>query len=81
MQRKCYYCRISIKLEFPQQTSEKYANIKFHENSSDGSRVIPCGKTDKQTDRQTDMQTAIYDKANRHFTQFSTSPITYKTFI
>jgi len=25
---------------------EKCSNIKFHENSSSGSRVIPCGRTD-----------------------------------
>jgi hypothetical protein len=26
--------------------SEKYANIKFLENPSNGSRVVPCGRTD-----------------------------------
>jgi hypothetical protein len=26
--------------------SEKYANIKFLENSSNGSRVVPCGRAD-----------------------------------
>jgi hypothetical protein len=25
---------------------EKYSNIKFHENPSGGSRVVPCGRTD-----------------------------------
>jgi len=25
---------------------ENYSNIKFHENPSSGSRVIPCGRTD-----------------------------------
>jgi hypothetical protein len=79
MQRKCYYCRISIKIEFPWQTFEKYANIKFHENSSGGSRVLPCGKPDKQTDRETWKQ--IYDETNSHFTQFSTSPIRYRIFV
>jgi hypothetical protein len=28
------------------QVFEKYSNIKFHENPSSGSRVVPCGKTD-----------------------------------
>jgi len=27
------------------------------------------------------MQTEIYDEANNHFTQFSTSPITHRTFV
>ena len=39
-----------MKLEFSQQIFEKYLNIKFHENPSSGSRVVPCGRTDRQTD-------------------------------
>ena len=34
---------------------EKYSNIKFHENPSGGSRVVPCGRTDGRTDKQTDL--------------------------
>jgi len=39
-------CQILIKLEFSRQLLEKYWNIKFHENLSSGSRVIPHGRTD-----------------------------------
>ena len=39
-----------MKLEFSVQIFEKYSNIKFNENSYSGSRVIPCGHTDRQTD-------------------------------
>ena len=35
-----------MKSEFSRHISEKYLNIKFHENPSSGSRVVPCGKTD-----------------------------------
>ena len=35
-----------VKLEFFRQIFEKYSNIKFHENPSSGSRVVPCGQTD-----------------------------------
>jgi len=28
----------------------KILNIKFHENSSSGSRVVPCGRTDRHTE-------------------------------
>jgi hypothetical protein len=42
--------QILVKLEFSRQIFEKYSNIKFHENPSCGSRVIPCGRTDGQTD-------------------------------
>ena len=27
----------------------KYSNFKFHDNLSNGSRVVPCGRTDGQT--------------------------------
>jgi len=35
-----------MKLEFYRQLFEKYSNIKFHENPSSGSPVVPCGQTD-----------------------------------
>jgi len=35
-----------MKLEFSQQVSEKYSNIKFHENPPSGSPVVPCRQTD-----------------------------------
>jgi len=35
-----------MKLEFSRQIFEKSTNIKFHENPSSGSRVVPCGRTD-----------------------------------
>jgi hypothetical protein len=39
-----------MKLEFPREIFEKYSNIKFHENPSSGSRVVPYGQTDGQID-------------------------------
>jgi len=35
-----------MKLEFSGQICEKYSNIKFNENPSSGSRVVPCGRKD-----------------------------------
>jgi hypothetical protein len=32
------------------QIFENYTNIEFHENLSNGSRVVPCGRTDIQAD-------------------------------
>jgi hypothetical protein len=49
-------------LEHSQQIFEKTSNIKFHENSSRGRRVVPCGRTDGQTDR--------HDEANSRFSEF-----------
>jgi len=41
---------------------EKYSNIKSHKNPSNGSRVIPCGRTDRQTDMK--LMVAFRDFAN-----------------
>jgi hypothetical protein len=43
-----------------------YSNTKFHDSPSSGSRVVPCGKRDRQTARQTDTN----DEANSCFSQF-----------
>ena len=59
--RKCTYvscksahfsCQVLLKLESSPQIfrKKKHSNIKFHENPSSGSRVVPCGQTDRQTD-------------------------------
>jgi hypothetical protein len=44
------------------QMFEKASNIKFHENPSNGSRVVPCGWTDR------------HDKANSRFRNFANAP-------
>ena len=48
-----------MKLEFS-VISEKYSNVKCHENPSSGSRVIPRGQTDRRT----------CDEANNRFSWF-----------
>jgi hypothetical protein len=47
-----------MELEFLGHIFEKFSNIKFHENPSSGSRVVPCGQTD------------MLDEANSRFSQF-----------
>jgi hypothetical protein len=47
-----------VKLEFSGHILENYSNIKFYENPSSGSRVVPCGRTDR------------HDEANRRFSPF-----------
>jgi len=42
---------------------EKSTNIKFHENSSSDSRVVPCGRTDRRKD-VTKLIVAFGDFAN-----------------
>ena len=39
-----------MKLEFLRQIFEKSSNIKFHEDPSSGSQVIPRGRTDKRAE-------------------------------
>jgi len=35
--------------KFSRQTFQKSSNVKFRENPSTGSRVAPCGPTDRRT--------------------------------
>jgi hypothetical protein len=51
-------CQILLELELSQQIFENNRNIKFHENPSSVSRVIPCGRTDR------------HKEANSRFSQF-----------
>ena len=44
--RTHYSCPIFMKLEFSQQCFKNTQNIKFHENLSSGSWVVPCGQKD-----------------------------------
>ena len=48
-----------MKIEFSRQILEKFSNTKFHENPFSGSRVVPCGPTDRRTGVQTDMTKLI----------------------
>ena len=41
-----------MKLEFSRRVFERSADIKFHQNPSNGSRVVRCGCTDRRTDGQ-----------------------------
>jgi len=45
-----YSCPILIELEHSRWIFEKHSNIKFHENPSTESRVIPHGQTEGHTD-------------------------------
>jgi len=54
-----YSCQILMKLEFSTQIFEKISNTKFYENSSRASRVVPCGRTDRQR----------HDEATSRFSQ------------
>jgi len=44
------------------RVSKKYSNIKFRENSSNGSRVVSYGRTDRKKNQ--------HDEANSRFPQF-----------
>jgi hypothetical protein len=66
MCRTRYFQQILMKYEVSLQVFKKKSlNIKFHQNPSCGSRVVPWGQTDRRTDLQTDN-----DKAKSRFSQF-----------
>jgi hypothetical protein len=63
-------------LEISLQIFKKNSNIKFNENPSSGSLVVPFRRTDGQTDRQTDMTkqiVAFRNFANAHKKRWHTS--------
>ena len=60
-----------MKLEFYEQIFEKYSNIKFHENLSSGSLVVPHGKTNGRLDGRKDR--TGQDKVNSRFSKFCES--------
>jgi hypothetical protein len=45
--------RFQWNLKSSRQIFQKRLNIKFHQNPSSGSRVVPCGRTDGRKDRRT----------------------------
>jgi hypothetical protein len=42
-----FIVRFLMKFEFSQHIFDKYSNIKFRESPSSGSRMVPCGQTDR----------------------------------
>jgi len=50
MQGTRYSRYISVKIAVSRQILENYSNIKFHWNTSSGSRVVTCGQIDGRTD-------------------------------
>jgi hypothetical protein len=60
MYSTCDSCLILMKLEFSRQVFDKYSGIKFNENPSSGSQVIPY----RWTDRMTNLIVAFCNFAN-----------------
>ena len=52
MYRAHYSWQILMKLEFSRQIFEKYSHVQCHENTSSGSRVVPCRRVKRQAGRQ-----------------------------
>jgi hypothetical protein len=63
-----------MKLHFPRRILEKYLNITFHRNTPSGTRVFPCGQTERERERererQTDRRKYRYKEATSRFSQF-----------
>ena len=58
-----------MKFEFSQQMFEKRSNIKFHQNLSNGSRVVPC----EQTDMKLTVAFRIFANASKNMCGFQSS--------
>jgi site-specific DNA-cytosine methylase len=53
MQSTRHFCQILAKLELSRQIFEKHLNAKFNENPSSRSRIVQCGRTDRQDEANT----------------------------
>jgi len=62
----CYSNQILTKFEFSRQIFDKSSTFKLNKNSTSGSRVAPCGRTDRLTHRA-DM-TKLITLDNKMFT-------------
>ena len=56
-----YSRQMLMKLEFSRQIFERFSNIKFRQNPSSGSRVVPCWRTDR------------HDKTSSRFSKLSSN--------
>jgi hypothetical protein len=45
-----YSCQVLIKLGHTRHISEKYSNIKVHDNSTTECPVVPCGQKERRAD-------------------------------
>jgi len=76
LQVKCpsYLSDFNVIWIFLTDFQEKYSNVKFHENSSSGSRGVPIKQTDRPINRMTDGRT---DMTNLivPFRNFANAPI------
>ena len=52
----------------------KNSNIKFHENPSSGSRVVPCGQTEGEREGRTDGRTGRHNELIATFRNFAKGP-------
>ena len=44
------FCQILMNLKFSWHIFEKYTKVKFHDNPSNGSLAVPCGRKDGSTE-------------------------------
>jgi hypothetical protein len=62
--RYYYYFHTLLKNESFRHIFEKCSNMKFHENPSNGIRVVPCGRKDGQRTDMTKLTVAFRNFAN-----------------
>jgi hypothetical protein len=77
MQSNFYSCHILINFKFYRKIFLKSSSIKFHENPSRGSRVVPSRRADGQTYIQIDRDTGMRE-ANSQFPKFYEGAQKYK---
>jgi hypothetical protein len=68
------FCSDFNENEFSRQIFEKCSNVKFYENLSSGSRVVPCALTYRRTSARTHACTDGHDVIIVSFRSFANAP-------
>ena len=69
-----------MNLEFSRQIFEKYADFLFYENTSCGSRVVPCGWTDRH-DEASSLFSQLYERSYKWLACYLAVSITSQILI
>jgi len=62
--RKITVILVRFQSNFSRQILKKQSNVKFHENPFGGSRVVPCGRKDRQSRRHHEVK-SLFSKFSR----------------
>jgi hypothetical protein len=77
-----YSCPILMKMDFSEEILKKYSNMKCRENTSSGSRVVPCGQKERHGEAKSlfaVLRTSLINDIHVISTPVTINPLKQKT--